>query len=323
MNFLMNMQNYLPHVSAIVNVVCTVPVSFTDINVGSDAYFVEPMTALYLVIPFVVTINKTSFFFNSITLIVCLMAPYFSRPSKYMRTSTSKWALCFCQPWTVVLPPETGHNTCEWRFEGHLRQWMDPLVTSSYLYIITGATIALLTKEAWLGCLSACAGIASTLYHRSREGSFFNIDATFATSMLVCVLWSVRIAIMIEDYVYVLVVFLGLIFAYRLLKDCGTPNDVRPRKMGSESMKDYVRSSRIGPLGYDAIHVFWHTFSAAGPAVAALLFHNDMPEGMHGPMGGGYVPYTDDTVPIIPAVGLLVGFAFSLAGNLAGGLPWD
>jgi len=300
-----------------VNILCSFFLAFSSSKVGSKALCVDIGTAAYLVLAFLLSASPKTLFVNVVALGVCLFAPHFALPSKYLRPAARR-CMCMCGPLAVMWPSSAGHDTCEWRYNGFVRSLTDPLVVSSYAYILCGVFILVaFPSQLHLGCMECVAGVGSCIYHRAREGAFLNLDATMATALLVVTVWSWLVSLYIGDYVFAGVMFFGLCVGYRLLMDCGAPAEII-----TSTKSGYVRRSRALPGEYDGIHVFWHMTSAVGPVLAALFLEYDTPAAWTGPCGAGYLDEYE-TVPTMPALALAMGVAGSIYSNTYAGMPWD
>lgn len=166
----------------------------------------------------------------------CLFYPYLRKPSSF---------ILYCQ----------GNNFC--------RAWKEKLIISSSFYMLGFAFYAALGYyQLATTCLITTA--ASMLYHRHREGKFFNLDNVFAANHMFVFAYTWYHAVS-NDSVYFGCGMVGLPLSIFFLQHCGDPAIIE--KVGDVS---FVRcSSGV----YDEWHTYWHVVSALGPCMSAYYLH--------------------------------------------------
>lgn len=164
--------------------------------------------------------------------------PYLKKPSKYLRYSKKD------------------------DISSLIRPYSHELMVSSFVYLLAGALSAYLNQKhmAFL-CATTC--VTSLLYHRFREGRYFNIDNIFASALMFVFLIS-----MAQSYgtneLYFMFGVLGIPVAAFLIVYCGMPADI-----SVVSPWCCVRTDR--PL-YDLWHTYWHLASGSGLFVTAWFY---------------------------------------------------
>lgn len=166
----------------------------------------------------------------------------------------------------------------------------DTLIVTSYLYLL-GCVSNLYFGYyhcAFL-CLLTCMG--SVLYHRHREGKFFNLDNIFATSHVFLFAYTWHHAWQ-HDGSYFLLGSASLPLAIFLLVYCGDPAEILRDKSliiltdalhHSNSSKSPSHRALLHPSKqplrqsralYERVHAYWHGVSALGPVLVSYYLHH-------------------------------------------------
>lgn len=149
------------------------------------------------------------------------------------------------------------------------RSWHHHFMTSSLIYI-GGGVAAIIGKFQYITFLCFMTVIGSLLYHRHREGQFFNVDNIFATSKLVLCLYAMTHSIdNWPEYAILGVVSCPLVAFLFVI--CGDPSElVSIPSSDDPNVMCCVRNERTA---YQTYHSIWHVFSGMGPILAVIYFH--------------------------------------------------
>jgi hypothetical protein len=192
--------------------------------------------------------------------------PYLRKPSKY---------ISYCV-----------NGLCE-------RYWDDKLIYTSLVYAVGGG-VALYHEQYVLAFVSTITSIGSILYHRHREGQFFNFDNIFATSHVVMFLYAIYDAYE-NHWEFFLLSAGGLPIAAFLLVYCGDPADVT---------KNEVPIVRYSRKIYDDYHTLWHLASGFGPMLVSFYFEGK-------------------DLDMIVYIGVCISFTINITANYVAAVPFD
>jgi|EP01033_Poteriospumella_lacustris_P012824 hypothetical protein len=160
-----------------------------------------------------------------------------------------------------------------------IRCWDEKLITTSYLYLL-GTVSNLFFGYYQFAYLCVLTSMGSVLYHRHREGKFFNLDNIFATSHVFLFGYTWYHA-WHADLTYFLLGSASLPVAIFLLVYCGDPADIMSSSgvlLTSETLSS-IQSSSKTPIQrhsrgiYDQWHTYWHVVSALGPVLVSYYLH--------------------------------------------------
>jgi len=165
---------------------------------------------------------------------ISLFFPYLKKPSKYV---------LYC-----------ANGICE-------RFWGDKLIWTSLVYLL-GAFAGLYHSQYELAVVSAITALGSVLYHRHREGQFFNFDNIFATSHVMMFGYAIIDAWENNPSFFTFSLVAAPIAVF-LLVYCGDPAEV------SKTTVPIIRNSR---QLYDDYHTLWHLASGFGPVLVSFYF---------------------------------------------------
>jgi hypothetical protein len=171
-----------------------------------------------------------------------------------------------------------------------IRCWDDKLIATSYLYLL-GAASNLFFGYYQFAFLCVLTSMGSVLYHRHREGKFFNLDNTFATSHVFLFAYTWYHA-WHADATYFLLGSASLPVAVFLLVYCGDPAELQSLSgliVTSQTLSVYNVASKISANAgkppketglqrlsrslYDQWHTYWHLVSALGPVLVSCYMH--------------------------------------------------
>lgn len=215
-------------------------------------------------------------FYSILPLAISLFFPYLVKPSRYF------WC---CRDDILT------------------RSWVDKLITTSGIYGI-GAISALAHSQYSLTFLCTITCIGSVLYHRNREGQFFNFDNIFATSQFF-VFGRTLYEAWHNDSSYYFAFGVGsLPIALFFLVYCGDPAEIIKGD-------NVIRESR---KIYEDYHTLWHLASGCGPILASF-----------------YMNYTSTTFDYerelyysyFLLTGILISMTVNIVGNSFGAVPFD
>ena len=154
-----------------------------------------------------------------------------------------------------------------------------------------------------------CCG--STLYHLRKEALYFNLDNTFATSLLFLTFYAGALAFHVKDHLQISLTLGGLPVAVFLIVYCGMP---------AIATRCHVSGAHIRQCAgnrYDLYHTLWHFASGLGTAKTAHFFHVHWPTLQCGGPAFAAFPH----MPVVPTLSLLLGLAVNIMGNHAGIMP--
>jgi hypothetical protein len=173
----------------------------------------------------------------------CCFYPYLRKPSPYLYNSFD--GLC-------------------------VRCWDHKLVTTSYVYL-AGFVYTMYLGYYQLAALCLITTLGSVLYHRNREGKYFNLDNIFATShaFIFAYTWYHSWS---HDSQYFYMSSIAIPFALFPLIYCGDPAIVKEDCPAFRLPKDSKKYIRRSLDKYDEWHVYWHFVSALGPILTAYYF---------------------------------------------------
>ena len=186
----------------------------------------------------------------------------------------------------------------------------DKTVWSSLVYGFAGLYSLFLGQYA-LGTLQIVTCGGSTLYHLRREAVYFNLDNTFASSLLFLTLYASGAAIHVEDWSHCLATALGLPVAVFLIVFCGMPATLARDPCTGHGLRQCAGAQ------YDDWHTAWHVASGLGTVVTAHFFQRHWPQLQCGSPNFALMP----DLPIVPTVCLLAGLLMNIAGNTGGIMP--
>lgn len=237
-----------------------------------------------------------------------------------------KFMLCLAMFLSLLYPYLSKTSKHRQNFEGpKLRPWSDKLIVTSGAYII-GAAFAFSYGQIDLGLVCAVTYMGSTLYHRYREMVFFNLDNTFATSLLIVFVYTILSAYFYHE-IYFRLGVLGMPVAVFLIVYCGMPADIHLR---SVPPNDFLCCVRTGREIYDTFHNLWHLASGVGPFMAVwyLDYIQHLPvchesiELASGEICIEQIALTRATVGL-PYAAISIAFALNLLGNYVGVMPLE
>lgn len=175
-----------------------------------------------------------------------------------------RFMLCLAMFISLLFPYLSKTSKHRQNFEGPtIRPWSDKLIVTSSAYIF-GAMFAFSYGQIDMGLVCMVTFFGSTLYHRYREMVFFNLDNTFATSLLVVFVYTIISAYFFHDLYFRLGV-LGMPVAVFLIVYCGMPAEIHLRSIPPN---DFLCCVRSGRELYDTVHNLWHLASGVGPFMA-------------------------------------------------------
>jgi len=177
----------------------------------------------------------TLIFYVLIAAGISLFFPYLKKPSRYI-------AYCL-------------NGQCD-------RVWSDKLIYTSLVYLL-GTIAALYHAQFALAFVSTITSIGSILYHKHREGQFFNFDNVFATSHVMMFGYAVFDAWQNNEWTFFTFTVCAAPIAVFLLIYCGDPAEVT---------KDTVPIVRYSRKLYDDYHTLWHFASGFGPVLVSFYF---------------------------------------------------
>lgn len=256
-----------------------------------------------------------------IATLVCWFFPYLRKPSPYL--------------------PHCYH--------GGRRFWVDPLVTTSAVYMAAGI-VALWNAQYPIAYLCVLTTIGSISYHRHREGQFFNFDNIFACTHFLIYGYSFYDSYDQNFYYFLLGVF-GFPIPIYFLNQCGDPADIvflRENNNVTVTANDYSSKHRADGIDqsaftidrntmdcysflrdrhphpiirysrktYELLHLCWHFTSGMGPFIAMLYFaHYETPT----MMDLSHLGIHDKEV--LPIVGLTISLSLNLIANYFAAAP--
>ena len=206
-----------------------------------------------------------------------------------------------------------------------LRPQHDPLIISSFVYTL-GAIYAYSCNEPYLAFLSFGTTVTSYLYHRYREGIFFNIDNVFACSLMSCFMWTVFLSFFsdCEEYFYFGIV--GIPTVCFMLHSCGMPAVISIDKLSGCCI-------RTTPDNYNIMHFYWHLVSAMGPVLCSYYLyycHDSVNHNSFQSRAIGSDLYLIQSekhnihyFPMVPTLALLSGLILNLMLNYFEITPYD
>ena len=206
-----------------------------------------------------------------------------------------------------------------------LRPLHDTLIISSNIYTV-GALYAYSCNEPYLAFLSFGTTVTSYLYHRYREGIFFNIDNVFACSLMSCFMWTVFLSYFsnCEEYFYFGIV--GIPAVCFMLHACGMPAVISIDKLTGCCV-------RTSSDSYNILHFFWHLVSATGPVLCSYYLYYCHDSDGHNldqskVIGSDvYLIHSEKHgiryFPMVPTLALLSGLLLNLLLNYFGITPYD
>lgn len=201
----------------------------------------------------------------------------------------------------------------------YYRSWHHHFMTSSLIYL-GGAIAAAICGYHYMTFLCSLTVLGSMLYHRHREGQFFNMDNIFATNKLF--LWIYVIAHAFDhwfDFAIMGVLswplFAG-VFIY-----CGDPSEIisfaptegKPAASASSiSLLEGLCCTRNDRPIYLVWHTVWHLISGMGPILSVIYLHFFPLTEEHHPYLASMTPWgiTPEQCLFIYTLGL------SIAGNI-------
>lgn len=233
------------------------------------------------------------------------------------------------------------------------RDWWDKLIYSSLIYLVA-AIVAAYNRQYPLSFVCAVNCLGSSLYHRNREGQFFNLDNIFATSQFLVYGYSAYDSYHTNFYYFLLGAF-GFPLPMFFLIACGDPADIvyedRPEGSLNDNMHSevtttsivtettrsmsasgkiktntitYVSSSvtqrilRSSRELYDNYHTMWHVFSGLGPILASIYFAYYQTPPILDLKGYGI-----DDNEVLPMLGLLMSLSINIAANYCSAVPFN
>lgn len=235
-------------------------------------------------------------YYLMITTAVCLFFPYLRKPSPFL--------------------PNCYH--------GGERFWLDPLVTTSTVYMASGL-VAIWNNEFPIAFLCLITTVGSMCYHRHREGQFFNFDNIFACSHFLIYGYSF-VDSYHRNFLYFLLGVFGFPIPIYFLKQCGDPADIIYITQGvNEEIVDnfsFLRGRypnsivRYSRKSYEFLHLCWHCTSAIGPLIAMLYFaHYETPPILNlSHLGIG-------NKEVLPLLGLFVSLLLNIIANYFSAAP--
>jgi hypothetical protein len=148
------------------------------------------------------------------------------------------------------------------------RSWKHLVMYSSLIYL-SGCVAAVCAGYMSMAFVCLLTAMGSLLYHRHREGQFFNFDNIFATSKLILFIYTAIHAVDVYP-AYAWAALLGAPWTLFVFVYCGDPADVLSLPTSSGELH-CIRSERSI---YDTWHSVWHVLSGLGPVTCALYLHH-------------------------------------------------
>lgn len=186
----------------------------------------------------------------------------------------------------------------------------DKTVWSSLVYALAGLYSFYLGQYA-LGTLQVVTCGGSTLYHLRREAVYFNLDNTFASSLLFLTLYAGGMAIHVEDWSHCLATAVGLPISAFLIIFCGMP-----ATLARDPCTGYGIRQCAGAQ-YDDWHSAWHVVSGSATVVVAHFFQRHWP---HLQCGGPNFALMPD-LPVVPTLCVAAALCMNIAGNSGKVMP--
>lgn len=187
----------------------------------------------------------------------------------------------------------------------YYRSWHHHFMTSSLVYL-GGGIAAIIGRYQYITFLCFMTVLGSLLYHRHREGQFFNLDNIFASSKLVLCLYVLTHAMdNWPEFAVLGVVACPVVTSMFVV--CGDPSEIMQVSPSDPS------AFALGPLCcvrnerniYLIWHSIWHVLSGMGPVLAVIYFH-------FFPFGDLH-PYLDHMAPYASQEECLLIWALGLA----------
>lgn len=191
-----------------------------------------------------------------------------------------------------------------------VRPFSDKLVWSSYVYGVAGLYSFHLGQYAF-GTLQVVTCGGSTLYHLRKEAVYFNLDNTFASSLLFLTIYAGGLAIHVEDWTHCVATMMGLPIAAFLIIFCGMPATLAREHKHGPGFRQCAGAQ------YDTWHTAWHFVSGLGTMVTCHFFHFHWPHLQCGGPNIGALPH----LPLVPTACLSLALAMNIMGNLGGVMP--
>ncbi len=190
------------------------------------------------------------------------------------------------------------------------RPFWDKTVCSSLVYALAGLYSLWLGQHA-LGTLQIVTCGGSTLYHLRKEAAFFNLDNTFASSLLFLTLYAAGVAIHVEDWSHCLATAVGLPIAVFLIVWCGMPATLARDPCTGHGLRQCAGAQ------YDDWHTAWHAVSGLSTMVVAHFFQRQWPDLQCG--GANFALMPD--LPVVPTLCVVGALLLNIAGNAGGIMP--